>query len=150
MKPIPRAVDYSGDAGHHRDHYHAAATTAQEINARAVTVGDYTIAVSGLGKNKHSREALAAMSHYGEWRPSCTSRTSARCSRRTTSRRRDSSRSSSRKQQRRTTRAWALLFRAFCGGNPTPKNIAKPEKKVEELQKAIAELAKKPENIASS
>ena len=41
--------------------------TAQEINARSVTVGDYTVAVYGLGVHNSSREDLAAhMSHYGE------------------------------------------------------------------------------------
>jgi len=43
--------------------------TAQEINARSVTVGDYTVAVSGLdaASGDASRDELAAhMAHYGE------------------------------------------------------------------------------------
>ena len=135
-------------------------TTAQEINARAVTVGDYTIAVSGLGKNKHSREALAKhMSHYGEvasivYVKNIGTLLAAEDDLAT------------HKRQLKELLAWkqakennesmggifGALFRgAFCGGNPTPKNIAKLEKKVEELQKAIAELAKKPvENIGEA
>ena len=43
--------------------------TAQEINARSVTVGDYTVAVAGLDADAAdaTREELAAhMAHYGE------------------------------------------------------------------------------------
>ena len=53
--------------------------TAQQINARSVTVGDYTVAVSGLGVHNSSREDLAShMSHYGRWRRRLR-RTSAPC-----------------------------------------------------------------------
>lgn len=41
--------------------------TAQQINARSVTVGDYAVFVTGLGTNEFSRQDLARfMSHYGE------------------------------------------------------------------------------------
>ena len=41
--------------------------TAQQVNARSVTAGDYAAIISGLGTNGFTREDLAAfMSHYGE------------------------------------------------------------------------------------
>ena len=41
--------------------------TAQQVNARSVTAGDYAAIISGLGTNGFTREDLAGfLSHYGE------------------------------------------------------------------------------------
>ena len=47
---------------------------SSQINARTVTVGDYTVHVRGLGdKNQHTRAELAEFfSHYGEVASACS------------------------------------------------------------------------------
>ena len=124
--------------------------TAQQINARSVTVGDYTVAVSGLGVHNSSREDLAShMSHYGEVASVVYVKNigtllmtehklaDAKAKLREIRAFREATASGEKPGM------FAGAFNsAFCGGNGNDKHLAKLEEQVRELEAKVSELAK--------